>query len=309
MIATITLNPSIDMRYELDELRPHEIHRTNYYEKTAGGKGVNVSRILRLLGEEVIGTGLLGGQNGEFIREEIQKLRITDEFISIEEETRHCLAFVTKSSSVATEILEAGPVITEQEVATFIRKYETILQQAQFIVASGSLPRGVPNSFYKSLVEKATAHGKKFILDTSHRALSYGIQGKPFLIKPNRQELANLLQKENITYEEILQAAKGICRAGIRYVLVSLGREGAILVTEHDAFRAILPKVHSVNAVGSGDAMVAGITYAFANGYEVEDALRLASACGMANAMERQTGYIERENVERLYKKITIIRE
>ncbi|MES5894752.1 MULTISPECIES: 1-phosphofructokinase [Bacillus cereus group] len=307
MIATITLNPSVDMRYELGELKPHKVHRTKDYEKTAGGKGINVSRVLRLLGEEVTGIGLLGGRNGEFIRGELKELSIIDEFVSIKEETRNCLALVTKNSASATEILEVGPAISEDEIALFIKKYERIVKDFEFIVASGSLPKGIPKSFYKQLAQKAAENGKKFILDTSGEPLFHGIQGKPFLIKPNRQEICQLLQKKHVSQEEMIAEATKMCEGGVQYVLLSLGREGAILITKVESIRAIISEINSINAVGSGDAMVAGITFALAKGYEVKDALRLSVACGMANAAEQATGYIQPKTVEKFYNEITIV--
>ncbi|WP_459500825.1 1-phosphofructokinase [Bacillus sp. C1] len=307
MIATITLNPSVDMRYELEKLKLYEVHRTKDYEKTAGGKGMNVSRVLRLLGEEVIGSGFLGGKNGEFIREKLKEQSIIDEFVSINEETRHCLALITKNSASATEVLEEGPAISKDEIALFIKKYEKIVENFEYIVASGSLPNGIPKSFYKQLAQKAGDNGKKFILDTSGEALFHGIQGKPFLIKPNQQEICHLLQKKHVSHEEMIVAANEICQSGVQYVLLSLGKEGAILITKEQQFRAILPEISSVNSVGSGDAMVAGMTYALAKGYEVENAIRFASACGMANAVEKATGYIQPQIVERLYHDITVM--
>ncbi|MBO1580017.1 1-phosphofructokinase [Bacillus sp. XF8] len=307
MIATITLNPSVDMRYELDELKLHEVHRTKDYEKTAGGKGINVSRVLRLLGEEITGSGLLGGRNGDFIREQLKELLITDEFVSIKEETRNCFALVTKNSASATEVLEAGPAISEDEIALFIKKYEKIVDNFEFIVASGSLPNGIPKSFYKQLAQKAAENGRKFILDTSGETLSHGIQGKPFLIKPNKQEICQFLQKQHVSQEEMVAAATRICRGGVQYVLLSLGKEGAILITKDERFRTIFPEIDAINSVGSGDAMVAGITYALAKGYEVKDALRFSAACGMANAAEQATGYIQPQIVEKFYNEITIV--
>ena len=307
MIATITLNPSVDMRYELENLRPHKVHRTKDYEKTAGGKGINVSRVLRLLGEEVTGSGLLGGKNGEFIRGQLKELAIIDEFVSIKEETRNCIALITKNSASATEVLEVGPAISEDEIALFIRKYEKVVENFEFVVASGSLPNGIPKSFYKQLAQKAAENGKKFILDTSGETLFHGIQGKPFLIKPNEQEICQFLQKQHVSQEEMVAAATRICRGGVQYVLLSLGKEGAILITKDERFRAILPEIDSINSVGSGDAMVAGITSALAKGYDVKDALRFSAACGMANAAEQATGYIQLQIVEKFYNEITIV--
>ncbi|WP_270340599.1 1-phosphofructokinase [Bacillus mobilis] len=307
MIATITLNPSVDMRYELGELKLNKVHRTKDYEKTAGGKGINVSRVLRLLGEEVTGVGLLGGSNGEFIRKKLKDLSIIDEFVSVKEETRNCIALITKKSASVTEVLEAGPAISEDEIALFIKKYERIVKDFEFIVASGSLPKGIPNSFYKKLAQKAAENGKKFILDTSGESLFHGIQGKPFLIKPNRQEICQLLQKKRVSQEEMIAEATKICEGGVQYVLLSLGREGAILITKDESLRAIIPEIKTINAVGSGDAMVAGITLALAKGYGIKDALRFSVACGMANAAEEITGCIQLKNVENFYNEIIIV--
>lgn len=306
MIVTVTLNPAIDISYQVPNFQLDRVHRAEAGNKTAGGKGLNVSRVLKQLGEEPLLTGFLGGKNGEWIQHKLSEENFHHAFVAIAGETRQCLAILDTEQNNQTEILEKGPVISELEIEQFENVFQEFLKEAEFVVASGSLPRGIPSNFYAEMGKWANSANVPFILDTSGEALVQGIEGKPFLIKPNRDELEQYANKENLELPEIIEVAKSIIEKGVQHVLVTLGADGAILVTKEHVWQAQIPTIEVVNAVGSGDSTVAGMVYALKQGYELPECLKWACACGMANALEEATGSINRKNVDNLLGKIQV---
>jgi tagatose 6-phosphate kinase len=307
MIATVTLNPAIDVRYTLSQMQIGEINRVYSVEKTAGGKGLNVTRVLSTLGHKVACTGFLGGKSGEWIQTQLPHLNTHNHFISVKGETRSCLAVLSKEGQ--TEILEPGPVIESDEIKCFHRAFDSILDMVNVIVVSGSLPEGIPTDFYRELSEKANKKGARLLLDTSGPALAQSIPGKPFLIKPNREEFAELIGKEVESNHDMLEEAQAICLKGIQYVLVSIGGEGAYLVSKERVLSSRIPKVNVVNPVGSGDSMLAGFTHAYSHGYPIEEVLKWACACGMSNAMLEKTGAINLDHIRQFVEEIEVIEE
>lgn len=305
MIATITLNPSIDKHYIIDDLIKGNVMRAREVENTAGGKGLNVSRVIKFLGEEVLATGLLGGKFGEFIEEKLNESGIRSRFTKIKEETRSCLAFIT-NDSVQTEVLEPGPAIQSAEIERWMEVYDGILNEASIVCASGSLPRGVNPCIYAQIVKKAKQRGVKFLLDTSGEALSACIEEAPFFIKPNLDELRDVTGKNIENQDDILKIIHGMHEKGIEFVLVSLGKDGSIAGFKGEKFRIHIPKVDVVNPVGSGDSMVAGIAVALKRGYDIKETLAFASACGTANAMEATTGHVDLNKVNKLKEMVRI---
>jgi tagatose 6-phosphate kinase len=305
MITTVTLNPSIDVRYSLPSFRTGQIHRAASVDKTAGGKGLNVSRVLSQLGIKVSCTGFLGGKSGEWIAGRLQELMVENRFISIKGETRSCLAILSQEGQ--TEILEQGPQISEDERKLFLEIYDSILDEADYIVASGSLPAGLESSFYQVLAEQAKQRGRYFLLDTSGKGLAEGILGKPFLIKPNIDEFSKLMGYSDMEFKEMLEYAQGICRDGVDYILLSMGKDGALLVDQSRILKAEIPDIDAMNPVGSGDSMLAGFTFAHSKGYPLEEVLKWACACGMSNAASEKTGSIDSSQVQQFSNLIKVI--
>jgi tagatose 6-phosphate kinase len=305
MIATVTLNPAIDVRYTLSQFQMGGVNRVSSIEKSAGGKGLNVTRVLSRLGQKVTCTGFLGGKSGEWIESELSHLKVHNSFVPIKGETRTCLAILSKEGQ--TEILETGPFISSNELEIFDRTFSSILDTADFVVVSGSLPEGVPTDFYSELSKKANQKGVRLLLDTSGPGLVEGIAGKPFLIKPNKEEFARLIGRRFDSSDDMLRHAQAICHKGIHYVLLSLGEDGAYLVSEKRILRAKIPNVKAVNPVGSGDSMLAGFTYAYSHGFTIEEVLKWACACGMSNALMEKTGEVNLLDTRRFVKEIYVI--
>lgn len=305
MILTITLNPSIDRRYIVDGFEKGEIFRTKEVQYTPGGKGINVTKVIKSFGEPVIATGFLGGRSGEYIKDELDSMDIQHNFVDINGETRSCIAILSDDKS-QTEVLEGGPNISEKEMGNFYGMYSEAIRDCEIICASGSLPKGLGTDTYRKLIDIAREHDKKFILDTSGEALKLGIEGAPFLVKPNKEELEKLVGYTISNEDEIAEGAKHLLDKGINIVVVSLGSQGAMAFSGDYAYKVKVPKVNAVNPVGSGDSMVAGFAVSILRKYDFETMLRLAAACGTANAMEKETGKVNIDNVKKIMRDIKI---
>lgn len=305
MILVINLNASVDKRYEIENIQKGQVMRARQVENTPGGKGLHVANVATILKEDCIATGLLGGKSGEFIEESLKKYGIKQDFVKIKGETRSCLAFIT-DDLVQTEILEPGPEVSEVEQQDFLDKYIDLIKQAKIVVASGSVPKNIPPIFYRKLIEMSNSQDKKFLLDTSGELLREGIEGKPYFIKPNRDEIEALTGRRIKSVEDAIREIKEFQVKGIKFVAISLGKEGSIAGFEGKFYKVKVPKIEAVNPVGSGDSYVAGVAVALQRGYDIKDTLRFASACGTANAMEKETGFVTESVVNELFEKIIV---
>lgn len=305
MILVINLNASVDKRYELNDMEKGQVMRVRTVENTPGGKGLHVANVATILKENCIATGFLGGKSGEFIQERLECYGIKQDFVKISGETRECLAFIT-DDLVQTEILEPGPEVSTEEQQEFLEKYERLLPIASIVVASGSVPRNVPVNFYKKLIEMSNIQGKRFLLDSSGELLREGIKGKPYFIKPNKDELEALTGRRITCVEDAIREIKGFQESGIKLVAISLGEDGSVVGYEGKFYKVTFPKVKVVNPVGSGDSYVAGIAVGLERGYGIKETLQLASACGTANAVEKETGCVKEEIVNELLEQVTV---
>jgi len=300
MILTVTANPAVDRVYFVDEFEIGEVYRPFDMKVSAGGKGLNVARVAKLLGEDVAAAGFLGGSGGGFIADAVEKLGITDRFTRINGETRTCVNISVGGKS--GEILEPGPEVSAAEVEKFIADFALEIERHDALTISGSAPRGVPSDFYVKLIEIANAKGKKVILDTSGDALEAGIAAKPFMVKPNRFELSKLLGAE----ADVRGGLKALAGMGVALPVVSLGKDGAMAYVEGEFFKFSTPDVPVVNAVGSGDSFVAGVAVGVSRGMSPLDAVKLGMACGTANTQFAQTGMVSQELVNQFFKQIEV---
>ena len=305
MILIVNLNASLDKKYTLNDLKKGSVLRALDVHNTAGGKGVHVANVLTILDEDNIVTGFLGGKTGEFIEDKLKESNINQDFVKIKGSTRECLAIMT-DDLFQTEILEPGPTVTDEEQKNFLDKYNSLIKDCSMVVASGSVPKNVPKDFYKTLIEIARNENKKFLLDTSGELLKNGIEAKPFFIKPNKDEIEALTGRKVTNYEDAIKEIKEFHKKGIEFVVISLGGEGSVAGFNGNFYKVTIPKVTAVNPVGSGDSYVAGIALGLQRSLPIEDALKFASACGTANAVEEETGFVNKNTVEDLFNKITV---
>ncbi|MGO3603905.1 MAG: hexose kinase [Enterococcus malodoratus] len=308
MIVTVTMNPSIDISYPLATLKIDTVNRTNKVTKTAGGKGLNVTRVIHDLGGDVLATGVLGGFHGAYIAEELKKAGIKQDFTPIAEESRDSIAILHEGNQ--TEILESGPTVSEDEQAAFLEKFEELIKQADIVTISGSLAKGFPSDFYQKLVQIAQQHTVKALVDTSGESLKQVITAKqkPYLIKPNLEELEALLGQA-FSLEELDDIQAALSQPlfeGIEWIVVSLGKHGAIAKYQDTFYRVKIPTIQVVNPVGSGDSTIAGFAYGLSKAMPPMDLLKMCMATGMANAQENKTGHVDPANVKNHFEKITV---
>ena len=303
MITTVTLNPAIDTRYFIEDFKEGRLFRAEKTIKSPGGKGLNVTKVLKQLDANVVATGILGGKNGEWIQENLKKMNIKEEFYVSSAETRVCIAVLAKHSE--TEILETGEELTDSDLRAFEKKFMELVEKSDVITMSGSLPKGMEAGYYQKLVELVNRKGKKVILDTSGKSLLEGVKGKPYLIKPNFDELEFVLGESIDGRDKIKKAVEKLKNLGAQNVLVSLGGEGAVYFGD-ETLKITIPKIKINNTVGSGDSSVAGFAKGLDDGLELNEILKLSMACGMSNAQSMETGRVIPEDVKEFMENITI---
>ncbi len=295
MITTITLNVAVDKAYVIGKLTDHTVMRVNRCTNTAGGKGLNVAKVVHLCGEEVQATGFVGGFNGAYVEDMLKKQNIPSRFVHVQGETRSCINVLDEDGG-STEFLEPGEPIRPEEVQEFLDQFDDIIADSSVVTISGSVPKGVDVTMYAKLIEKIKAQGKKVVLDTSGALLKESIKACPTMVKPNTDEIEDLLGIKVNNHKDLVEGAKKLHEMGIPVVVVSLGGDGALVVSDEGVFRGQPPKIEVVNTVGCGDSMTAAFAVAFARGLSVQEALRYAIAVSAANAMTMETGSFREED-------------
>lgn len=300
MITTVTMNASLDKAYFMEHaIENGTVMRVARTRTSAGGKGLNVARAAALCGAKVQATGLTGGYNGQQLEALLDKDGIPHRFGKVEGETRCCINILDERYG-STEYLEPGCNVTEAEQNQFKAQFPSIIQDSMVVTISGSLPQGIGADFYAWMIRTAKEMGKIVLLDTSGKLLSQGISAGPTLVKPNQDELEQLFGTRPNDLQSAIQCAEKIREAGVSYVVLSLGAEGALLVCEEGVYKGTSPKVKAVNTVGCGDSMLGALAVAFERNYPVKEALRYAMAVAAANAMSPNTGDFEPLWIEQL---------
>ena len=297
MILAINMNPAIDKVYAVDDYQIDKVFRPSAMTATAGGKGLNVARVAHLLGEKVAVTGMIGGSTGRLIEEKAVEQGLDNRFVSIQGESRICINVMDEKNNTSTEILEPGPTVTFEEEEAFLARYIELLDECSVVTASGSLPEGLPSNFYATLIRLANQKGKKFILDTSGISFIEGVKEKPYMIKPNLDELTMLLHHRPENIDDYIDAVKSFREQGIEMPVVSLGKSGSIAALEDGIYHFTTPNIKVLNAVGSGDSLVAGCATGLYRGLKPMDIIKLGMACGTANTQFFKTGWITVELV------------
>lgn len=306
MITTVTLNLSVDRAYILKgKVKASSVMRVEKCMPSAGGKGLNVARIVKLCGETVLTTGFAGGHTGALAKSLMDKQEIPHDFVAVKNETRCCINILS-DDGISTEFLEPGAEISLEEVKSFKQKFDIIAPKSDVIVLSGSVPEGVEKNIYQNLINIASRHNKPVILDTSGSYLSEGCKAGPFLIKPNKEELQDLLEIKIQTDKEIIQAARQMQFQGAQNVLVSLGARGAILVTKNKVYFGEAPKIKVTNTVGCGDSMVGAFAVALLQKKSLPACLADAITVSAANAMNEETGNFSKMDLDQIKEKIKI---
>lgn len=302
MIYTVTLNPSIDFIVRLENLELGSVNRMDSDDKFAGGKGINVSRILKRLDIDNTATGYIGGFTGRFIEESLATEGISTNFVHVEEDTR---INVKVKAGLETEINGPGPHISEKKLA----ELETILAELtekDTVVFAGSAPSNLGNEIYKTLIPIARKAGAQVVCDFEGQTLLDSLEFQPLLVKPNNHELADIFGVELNGLSDIEKYARQILAKGAQNVIISMAGDGALLVTPEAAYFAKPIKGNVKNSVGAGDSMVAGFTGEFVKSGDPVEALKWGVACGTATTFSDDLATAE--FIKETYQKVEVER-
>ncbi|WP_339004310.1 1-phosphofructokinase [Fusobacterium animalis] len=305
MIYSVTLNPSIDFIVRVKDFQLGETNRAYEDNFFAGGKGIMVSKLLKNVGTDCINLGFLGGFTGIFIEQNLKKLNILSDFVTVNENTRVNVKLKTETE---TEINCQGPKISDSEKEEFLDKIRKI-KSDDFVILSGSVPSNLGNDFYITIIEILNKNRVKFTLDSSGETFSKSLKYKPFLIKPNKDELKEYARREFKNNQEIINYVRENLVDKAEHVIISLGGEGALYIDKKFSLFAypLRVKENVVNTVGAGDSVVAGFVNYMLKHNDVEGAFRFAVACGTATSFSEDIG--ELNFIEEIYNKLVIERK
>lgn len=303
MITTVTFNPAIDKTAQVDVLIPGGLNRLKNVRQDAGGKGINVSKTLKAIGQASTATGFVGGSAGDFIRDRLDDLGIDHVFVKVDGTTRTNLK-VLDADMTLTELNEAGPTCTQADLDRMI---EVLNDCSGILVLCGNTGPGVPRDIYRTLTEKAHANGMQVILDADGELFREGIKSHPDVIKPNRFELAQYFgrSEDEMDAETMIELAKTFISEGVKLVVISMGIEGSLFVTADRALQAPALKIPFQSAVGAGDAMVAALAYSLEHNLNLEDTLVLAVALSAGACMTEGTQPADAATAEQLKQEVT----
>jgi 6-phosphofructokinase 2 len=306
-ILTVTLNPAVDVSTAVERLIDTRKLRCDAAFKHPGGGGVNVARMISRLGGDCRALYLAGGTMGQELCSLLDTEHVAGQPIRIAGETRESFSVYEKSTGRQFRFVLPGPLVSEREWRSCVERFESYAPAASYLVLSGSLPPGIPNDIYASLARVARAKGIRVVLDSSGLPLRTALDAGVFLVKPSLGELSELAGRPLAGEGEWRDAAAAIVQKGqAQVVVLSLGRLGALLVTDGAVLRAPALPVEVVSAIGAGDALVGAIVWALNRGAAVAEAFRYGLAAASASVMSEGTGLCEREDVERLYSHVRL---
>lgn len=303
-ILTITFSPCIDKSTTVPELIPEKKLKCGPPKLEPGGGGINVARAIRKLGGEATAVYPAGGYTGQFFNALLEKEKIPAIVIQTENETRENIIVLETNTNRQYRFGMPGAELKAAEWRRCLEEIEKA-EGVEFIVASGSLPPGVPPDIFGRIAGIARQKNARLVVDTSGEALQHAAEQGAYLLKPNLGELSALAGRERIEIGEIEKIAREVIRQGrCEVIVVSMGEAGAMLITQSDVFRAVPPAVEKHSTVGAGDSMVAGMVLAISRGRSLSEALRYGVACGTAATMNPGTELCRAEDVENLLKRM-----
>ncbi|MGL5054767.1 MAG: 1-phosphofructokinase [Fusobacteriaceae bacterium] len=302
-IYTVTLNPAIDHYISFKEENKFcegKLNKVTNSYSLDGGKGINVSKVLNNYTVPSTALGFVGGFTGDFIKNNLIKEKVNFDFTTLEEETR--INIKMNNLGVETEIAGKSPFISETLFKDFLNKFSN-LKEGDILVLSGSVPDSLNANIYSNILEILPV-GVKVILDTRDKPFEEALKKGVFLVKPNKKELEEFFKREILTDEDLLKAGKELQKLGAKNVLISLGGDGSLLITENNVLRGKAPKGNVISTVGAGDSMVAGIIYGLSQGNSLEESLKYGIASGSSTAFSK--GVTTLENMKNLLPSIKI---
>ncbi len=308
MIATVTLNPSLDEWVMLPRLIVRGLNRCGPISRYAAGKGINVSRVVRELRGRTIAFGLAGGDDGAILRRSLTRLRVPHHLVHVPGATRNNYKIITKHPRGVTEINPAGPPASARALRQVLADVRTLRPRPAVITLCGSLPSQAPATVYRDWVRALQRVGTPVLLDASGSALRHGLSARPWAIKPNLEEAGEVLGRPLRRWQDRIEAVRALRSRSIRVVMLSMGREGALCSADglEGVWHAVAPPVRVVSAVGAGDSSVAGLLMGWLRCGDWREGFRLAMACGTACALTPGTELCHRKDVLRLLPRVCL---
>ncbi|MBS4538552.1 1-phosphofructokinase [Clostridium sp. D2Q-11] len=300
MIYTVTFNPAIDYVLEVEDFNLGNVNRSKDSYKYPGGKGINISRVLNILETDNQALGFIGGFTGEYINNYLRELGIQTDFISVEGDTR---INVKLKSGKETEINAPGPNISERDLEALFNQIDQ-LKSKDFLVLAGNVQKTLPRDIYSRIQARCMDKDIKVVVDTTGEALISTIKNKPFLIKPNHHELSQIFDVEIEDREQAIIYSKKLLELGAQNIIVSMGGEGAVLVSQEGIYYGEAPKGIVRNSVGAGDSLIAGFLAKYSQSKDTIESFRWGIAAGSATAFSMDL--CSKEEVENLVKSINI---
>lgn len=297
MITTVTLNPAIDRTLILDTFTPGEVNRISSVYEEMGGKGINVAKVLHALAIDTRAIGMIGKQNIEHTSVLLKQLDFSHEFQEVNWLTRTNMKIIDLEKRQTSDLNEAGFSVKASDLRSFNESLKNDAMKSDYVVLSGSLPKGLSSDTYRNLIQEHTLLSE-FVLDCEGDALLEGVKAHPYLIKPNLEELNHAFQKELTTDIEIITFAHTLLETyDIGLILVSLGAKGSLLITDDAAYRASSLKIDVISTVGAGDAMLAGFLTGLSRSFPLDECLRMANVCGALMCAKQDSEMFAYEDV------------
>ncbi|HCQ3544375.1 TPA: 1-phosphofructokinase [Staphylococcus aureus] len=300
MIYTVTFNPSIDYVIFTNDFKIDGLNRATATYKFAGGKGINVSRVLKTLDVESTALGFAGGFPGKFIADTLNNSAIQSNFIEVDEDTRINVKLKTGQE---TEINAPGPHITSAQFEQLLQQIKNTTSE-DIVIVTGSVPSSIPSDAYAQIAQITAQTGAKLVVDAEKELAESVLSYHPLFIKPNKDELEVMFNTTVNSDEDVIKYGRLLVDKGAQSVIVSLGGDGAIYIDKEISIKAVNPQGKVVNTVGSGDSTVAGMVAGIASGLTIEKAFQQAVACGTATAFDEDLA--TRDAIEKIKSQVTI---
>lgn len=307
MIYTITLNPAIDKTIILEQLNKGKVNRVLNSRIDVGGKGINVSKVLRLLGARSVSTGILGKDNAEIFIDYLENSHIGNNFNIVGGKNRTNLKIVEEKNKVITDVNDSsGFKVSSNDFNRFLENLLSLVREGDIVVISGSLPEGLDDNIYGYIINELKQRKIKTVLDADREALLNGINAVPYAIKPNINELKHIIKVDEKDLDSIVRGGEYLLEKGIEKVLISLGKKGSVYITKANILFSEGLEVPVKSTVGAGDSMVASLVYGIINKFDDFDILKLATACATAKVMTEGTDILQKKLIEEIYGKVKV---